>query len=216
MCGLTVYRGDQLGGDYSGNAFICESLTNLVTRRRLSPDGPTFVSERVDKHREFLASTDPWFHPVFLATGPDGALYVVDFYRELVEHPHWVTPALRAGVDWRNGDQHGRIWRIARRAAVRRSAPTEPRLSHATADQLVEHLSHPVGWWRDTAQRLLVERHEVVAAAALKRMLQESTTPVARLHALWTLDGLGWERSTTTRWSPRSTRPIRVSAGKPW
>ena len=127
MCGLTIFTGDALGTSYAGNAFVCESLTNLVTRRQLQPAGPTFVSRRCDNEtdREFLASTDNWFHPVNLATGPDGALYVVDFYREFVEHPLYVADEkLRAEVNWRNGAEHGRIWRIRRTdscVAVRRT-----------------------------------------------------------------------------------------------
>ena len=115
LCGLTIFRGDALGPDYVGDAFVCESLRNLVHRRKLVPDGPTFISKRADPDREFLASSDPWFHPVFLTTGPDGALYVADFYRRWVEHPEWLAgnPDAKT-IDWREGSSHGRIWRIRR------------------------------------------------------------------------------------------------------
>jgi len=85
-CGPTVYRGDPLGLDYPGSFFVCEPVHNLVQRRRLVPRSATFVAERTDIGKDFLASTDPWFHGVFTATGPDGCLYVVDFYRKFVEH----------------------------------------------------------------------------------------------------------------------------------
>ena len=92
-CGLTIFRGTGLGPQYEGNAFVAEPLTNLVHRKILEPQGATFVARRGEHEREFLASRDNWFHPVNLATGPDGCLYVADFYREWVEHPQFVPEA---------------------------------------------------------------------------------------------------------------------------
>src|SRR6185436_134993 len=161
--GLTIFGGDALGSEYTGNAFVCESLSSLVTRRLLEPAGPTFVARRSAKEmdREFLASTDNWFHPVNLATGPDGALYVVDFYREFVEHPLYVADEkLRAEVPWRNGAEHGRIWRIRRTDISLPPGERRPQLSRAPSPELVKLLGHPVAWWRNTAQRLLVERQD--------------------------------------------------------
>ena len=189
MCGLSIYRGDLLGPNYAGNAFIGESLTNLVTRRKLQPSGPTFVATRPDGEADWLASTDSWFHPVNTATGPDGALYVVDFYRELVEHPIYVpSEEIRQRVDWRKGHEHGRIWRI-RRADTPIPTDRKPQLSNATTEELVAALSHPVGWWRDTAQRLLVEHRNQDAVPLLEPNLQVES-PLGRLHSLYALDGL--------------------------
>src|SRR4029434_2094190 len=103
MCGPMIFTGDALGTEYTGNAFVCESLSSLVTRRLLEPAGPTFVARRSanETNREFLASTDNWFHPVNLTTGPDGALYVVDFQRAWVEHPGYVPQYLRGKFDSR-------------------------------------------------------------------------------------------------------------------
>src|SRR5207245_2601618 len=89
-CGPTVYRGDRLGDAYQGHLVVCEPLTGVVHHRRLDPDGPTYVARRVESGKEFLASTHPWFRPVNLATGPDGALYLADFCRAWVEHPAFV------------------------------------------------------------------------------------------------------------------------------
>ncbi|MDC0934795.1 c-type cytochrome [Pirellulales bacterium] len=192
LCGLTILRGDGLGPRYAGDAFVCESLYNLVTRRQLVANGPACQSTRPDSEHEFLASTDPWFHPVFLTTGPDGALYLVDFYRQYVEHPIYVSSLEdRERIDWRHGNEHGRIWRIRHKDAAELCRERRPQLSAASTSQLSATLSHPVGWWRDAAQRLLVERQDRSAVADLQQRLQTDEPALARLHALWTLKGLG-------------------------
>jgi putative membrane-bound dehydrogenase-like protein len=190
LAGLTVYRGDALGPAYHGNAFAGEALRNLVHRRLLQPDGITFVAQRGEQEREFLASTDPWFHPVNFATGPDGALYVVDFYRQWVEHPDFVPAKQRGGVAWRTGSEHGRIWRIQNSQWTPPKA--QPRLSQASVSDLVKFLARTNGWWRDTAQRLLVEGHHRDALRLLQAQVSrsKSSMPLAQLHALYTLAGL--------------------------
>lgn len=187
MCGLTIFRGDQLGPQYQGNAFVGESLTSLVHRRVLEPAGVTFVSRRGESGREFLASRDNWFHPVYMTTGPDGALYVVDFYRRWVEHPAFVAESLRKGVEWQHGTGHGRIWRIRRRDAQRKHSPLPGKMSSA---ELVEQLRSPNGWRRDTAQRLLIERHEPNSVDSLRALCADKSPPTAKIHALWTLENL--------------------------
>jgi putative membrane-bound dehydrogenase-like protein len=191
LAGLTIYRGEALGEKYRGNAFVGESLRNLVHRRVLVQNGPTFVAQRGEQDKEFLASSDPWFHPVNFATGPDGALYVVDFYRQFVEHPDFVPEKLRGQVGWRTGAEHGRIWRI--RHSKIKPQPVRAALSAASAAELVSLLHYPNGWWRDTAQRLLVERRDLSAAELLKSKVRNarSSPAVSRLHALYALDGLG-------------------------
>jgi putative membrane-bound dehydrogenase-like protein len=190
-CGSTIYRGDRLGDTYAGNAFVCESLTNLVHRRALVPAGPTFSARRVEQNREFLASTDPAFRPVNLATGPDGAFYVIDFYREMVEHPQFVPQDVRSSVNFRKWNDRGRIWRIrpSQPDADRKKSPPT-RLGPASTAELITLLGHPNGWSRDTAQRLLVERPSSPATVALLETAAQAHAPLARLHALWTLEGL--------------------------
>jgi len=187
-CGPTIYRGDLLGDAYRGDAFFGESLTNLVQRRVLEHRGPTFLARRAEPDREFLASTDPYFRPVNAATGPDGALYVVDFYREMVEHPAFVPADLRGSIEFRRWQNRGRIWRIARKDA--KPAPP-PRLGRASAAELVALLEHPNGWRRDAAQRLLVTRRDLSAVPGLEALAKSGATPLGRVHAAWTLDGLG-------------------------
>lgn len=192
-CGPAVFRGDGLPQGDRGNVFICEPLTNLVHRRVLEPADCTFRAKRVESGKEFLASTDPSFRPVNLTTGPDGALYVVDMYREIVEHPDFVPADLRKSVEFRRWHDRGRIWRIDEAGAnpAGKRPAARPALGKASAPELVNLLSHPVGWWRDTAQRLLVERKDRQTVPLLKDAVRSSPDPLGRLHALWTLAGLG-------------------------
>jgi putative membrane-bound dehydrogenase-like protein len=188
-CGPIVERGGFLGQVYHGNAFVCEPLSNLVHRRVLDSSGVTFIARRVEQGREFLAASDPAFRPVNLAIGPDGALYVVDMYRELVEHPQFVPESARATVDFRRWHDRGRIWRI-RAKDMAATGGRNPNLSQASVPELTALLGHPNGWWRMTAQRLLVERRDRTASRLLVDMLENDRNALARLHALWTLVAL--------------------------
>src|SRR5262249_48200541 len=204
-CGPTIYRGDLLGDAYRGHAFICERLTSVVHHRRLDPAGPTFVARRVEQRREFLASLHPWFRPVSLATGPCGALYVADFCRAWVEHPAFVPEAQRNSVDFSEGHDRGRIWRIAPGAVRKPHPPSRP--GPAAVAELVAMLAHPNSWCRDTAQRLLVERQAPAAVSPLRTLAKTTSSPLARVHALWTLDGLSALDSETLRDGLRADDP---------
>jgi len=186
-CGSMLFRGNGLGPPYQGNLFVGEPLTNLVHRKTLSPQGATFVAKRGEQEQEFLASADSWCHPVNLAMGPDGCLYVADFYREWVEHPQFVQEALRKDVDFRVGAQHGRVWRIRRKDYAPPKSLDMTKLSTA---ELVDQLNTDNAWRRETAQRLLVERQDKLAAKPLSMLVQDGALPVTRAQALWTLAGL--------------------------
>ena len=86
-CSPLIYTADRFPPEYRGNSFVCDPANNLIHRDRLEPQGITFVARRADEGCEFLASTDNWFRPVWLTLGPDGAIYVLDFYREVIETP---------------------------------------------------------------------------------------------------------------------------------
>lgn len=186
-----VYRGDRLPEELRGNAFVTEPAGNLVRRYviRESEDGfPT--AENAYEEAEFVASTDERFRPVNLYSAPDGTLYVVDMYRGIIQHRRYITGWLETQIRARNLATpvgYGRIYRVVHEDTERAAAP---RLSGASPTELVELLSHPNGWWRDVAQRLLVERQASTVAPALRWVVQNSANPRARLHALWTLDGL--------------------------
>ncbi|MEZ5325591.1 MAG: FG-GAP-like repeat-containing protein [Verrucomicrobiales bacterium] len=127
-CGAGIYRDSLLGEDLYGNAFICEPVHNLVYRQVLSQDGYTFKARRPDEElqSEFLASTDNWFRPVTARTGPDGALYVVDMYRHVIEHPEWIPPEWEEKLDLRAGSDRGRIYRVVKRGTSPRKRRSSP------------------------------------------------------------------------------------------
>ncbi len=180
-CGPSIFRGTGLPENYRGNYFVCEPVQNIVQRRVLKPSGSTFHAEYAHTNAEFLASSDPWFHGVFTATGPDGAFHIVDMYRDLVEHPHWVAPELRDKVDWRKGEEHGRIWRIRAKDAKLDRAP---KLSRASNAELSAHLENRNGWIRDTAQRLLAERRATNQVPALKQLARAARAAETRVCSL--------------------------------
>ncbi|HUR59176.1 MAG TPA: c-type cytochrome [Opitutaceae bacterium] len=192
-CGPVIYRGARFPAEFSGNAFFCEPAANLVKRVILDERDGDVKARNAYENAEFLASTDERFRPVNLANGPDGALYVVDLYRGLIQHRIYVTSYLRQQVEARALDQPtglGRIYRIVPAGGAAANVNAKPNLARATVAELVRTLSHANGWWRDTAQRLLVERRAQDAAAALRTLaLDAKAAPLGRLHALWTLEG---------------------------
>lgn len=186
-CGVEIYRADAFPPEYRGSAFICEPVHNLVHRDVLVPRGVSFVARRGERDREFLASSDNWFRPVFATLGPDGALYVADFYRKVVEQPSGIPVEIQRRINLLEGDDRGRIYRIVHASAPRTPPPA---LGRAPTRALVELLGHPNGWWRLTAQRLLVARRDPAAVEPLRASARGAAAPLARLHALWTLEGL--------------------------
>lgn len=186
-----IYRGDRLPKELYGDAFITDSTTNLVHRYRIIDDGAGRL-HAVDGFAkgEILASWDERFRPVNMLGGPDGTLYVVDMYRGIVQEQIYWTDYLRDYVNARDLVKPvnlGRIWRIVHATT---KPERKPALSQAAPAELVRTLSHPNGWWRDTAQRLLVERGEKSAVPQLKQLALRTPDWRAKLHALWTLDGL--------------------------
>lgn len=188
-CGLGIYRDDLLGTDCTGDAFVCEPVNLIVHRMKLSPHGSTFSARRSDDENtsEFLASTDNWFRPVQVRTGPDGALWVVDMYRFVIEHPRWIPPEELAQVDVRAGSTMGRIYRI--HPKDRPPRPT-PRLDRLDTAGLVAALDSPNGWQRDLAGQIILWRRDLAAVPALEQLARKSPRAEARLHALCLLDGL--------------------------
>jgi mono/diheme cytochrome c family protein/glucose/arabinose dehydrogenase len=189
-CGPVIYRGGAFPAEFSGNAFIAEPSANLVKRLIVTANGEPPVARNAHERTEFLASTDERFRPVNLYNGPDGALYVVDMYRGIIQHRIYLTTYLRNQIEERALDAPvglGRIYRVVPEGAPRHARPGLARMSTA---RLVATLEHREAWWRDTAQRLLVERRDPRAIDGLRRLARGSRSSLARLHALWTLDGI--------------------------
>jgi mono/diheme cytochrome c family protein/glucose/arabinose dehydrogenase len=191
-CGPCIYRGDNFPAEFQGNYFNGEPAGHVVRRSVLTDKDGVLSARNAYERTEFLRSTDERFRPVNVYTAPDGTLYVVDLHRGILQHRQYMTSYLRRqilerGLDKGLGD--GRIYRIVHEAKKPGPAPA---LSRASTTKLVETLSHPNGWWRDTAQRLLVEGGDKSAAPKLREMVLSGETDVpVRLKALWTLEGLG-------------------------
>jgi glucose/arabinose dehydrogenase/mono/diheme cytochrome c family protein len=213
-CGPTVYRGDNFPAEFYGNYFAAEPAAHVIRRSILTETEGVLRGRNAYEEKEFLSSTDERFRPVNLYTAPDGTLYVVDLYRGILQHRQFMTTYLRRQIEGRGLDKPvglGRIYRIVHES--RKPGP-QPVLSRATPSQLVESLSHPNGWWRITAQRLLVERGDKSVDGDLRKLALESTRGESvRLHALWTLEGLGTlDRATLARVMEDPSPKLRAAA----
>jgi len=192
--GVEIYRGDRLPKDMLGDLFFNEPVARIVRRSKIVvTDGLTQLRNAYPKS-EFVRSTDPLFRPVCIVNAPDGTLYLMDMYTGIIQDAQFVGPGsyLRRKVEqYALDEQHnwGRIWRITYDGME--PDRRQPKMYSETPAQLVEHFNHPNGWWRDTAQKLLVLKQDKSVVPALKTMARTSSNPLARIHALWTLEGLG-------------------------
>ncbi|MCA9261566.1 MAG: neutral/alkaline non-lysosomal ceramidase N-terminal domain-containing protein, partial [Planctomycetales bacterium] len=189
VCGLEIYRDDLLGARYAHNAFVAEPVNQLVHRLILSPDGASFTSNVGDEDREveFLASRDPWFRPVQVRTGPDGAIYVVDMHRAVIEHQKFIPAESLATIDVMAGGRLGRIYRVAPRSVPLRKCRDLAQLSEP---ELLAEFDGPNGVRRDQIHELIVQRRQTSLAPSLKRLARQSDSPAVRVQALAALDGL--------------------------
>lgn len=190
--GVIIFNGTGLTPAHQGNAFICESAQNLIQRQLVRPQGISFSAALPYEGRDFLASTDEWFRPVFVHAGPEGTLYLADMHRKVIDHPSYVPEEARAKLDFESGKSDGRIYRIVRENFREDKAAT------ATA-QIIGALESPEEWVRETAHRLLLERQDKQSTPLLQQCAVGAALPESRTRALWLLHALGVLDRTTVK-----------------
>ena len=224
-----IYRGTRLPAEVQGMGFVADGATNIVHLLRLKDDGHgRLAAEDYYAKGEFLASTDVRFRPTALAGGPDGSFYIADMYRGVSQDGPLQTDYLRDYITKRGlarGTGHGRIYRVVHVGANGATAPmprdARPQMSRDTTTALVAHLSHPNGWWRDTAQQLLVQRADPKSLPLLAKLARDRKSDWrTRLHALWTLNGIGGMQPALALAAMVDARPELRAAGlrlaEPW
>jgi mono/diheme cytochrome c family protein len=189
-CGPLIYRGDQFPDEYKLNAFVCEPQANLVKRNILTFNALKTTAVQAWNDREFIASTDEGFRPVNLLNAPDGAIYVVDMHRGIMQHRAYATPYYRNGISRKNLDTLVTTGRILRVKNKNNNLTSKPNLVNATENALVELLSSPNGWIRDRAQQLLIFRQQKSIIPQVEALLLIGKNPIAAIHALYVLEGL--------------------------
>lgn len=192
--GGTIYAGDAYPASFYGTYFIGDVAGNLVHRDVISKsnEGPFFSAARSaeEEKREFIASTDSWFRPCNFTLGYDGNLYMIDMYRQHIETPVSIPDSLKADMDFIRGNQMGRIYRIVS-TEIPQKPKTVPNMRQQPTSELIAYLSHANRWWRLNAQRMILERKDRSAIPALRTLFNSAKDPITRLHALYTLEGLG-------------------------
>ena len=190
--GSAIYHGDALPKEFYGNIFTGDVSGNLVHRDILSPSetSPVMVAKRAEseKNREFISSTDPWFRPITFSVGPDGYLYMLDYYRQHIETPVSIPDDLKADMDFMAGSDMGRIYRVKPANTTYKSVNIN--LNAESSIQLLNYLSYENGWYRTHAHRLLLERQDMSVVKPAKLLLNKSKDPRTRLHLLYVLEGL--------------------------
>ena len=212
--GVDIFRGHRLPADMIGDLLFNEPVGRIVRRAKIVEREGLVQLQNAYPQSEFIRSTDPLFRPVSIHNAPDGTLYLVDLYTGIIQDAQFVGPYLRSKVEQYGLDQQhnwGRIWRITHDDFT--PDRTLPRMYDEAPAQLVAHLEHPSGWWRDTAQKLLVLRRDASVEPALRTMARTSTSQLGRIHALWTLEGLDRLDAALVRELMKDADPkIRIQA----
>ncbi|WPR77064.1 discoidin domain-containing protein [Algoriphagus sp. NG3] len=216
--GNDVFRGDRLPREIQNQYFYGEPVGRIVRRvKSEKSDGLTYVQNPyIEAQSEFIQSTDPLFRPVDMATAPDGTMYIVDMYRGIIQQGNWTQEGsyLRAKIQQYQMDDivgNGRIWRLTYEGMERNTE--KPRMYEESSAELVRHLSHPNGWWRDQAQQLIILNQDKSVVKDLENLITSSDNELARIHALWTLEGLNSLKLELVRQLLKDSSPqIRIQA----
>lgn len=188
-CGITWYLADKFGDNFNNVTFIAEPSHNLVHADVIKDNGASFTGSRLLEKKDFLASKDSWFRPVNFYIGPDGALYVIDYYRQHIEHPEWMSEEMIKSGTLYNGKDKGRIYRIVPKDGLPMDWMDVLKINELSDEELVtKSLDHPNIWHRRTAQRLLADRNSAASVEPLKKLVQNAKNPAAKVHALWLLE----------------------------
>ena len=198
-CGVTWYLGGAFGDAFQNVTFIAEPSHNLVHADVIGDQGASFVARRLVEKQEFLTSKDSWFRPVNFYVGPDGALYVIDYYRQSIEHPEWMSDEMVKSGTLYNGKDKGRIYRIVPKKGLPMDWLNRLRLAELPDEELVQKLEHENGWFRRTAQRLLFQRASAKTVLPLKNLIAQTSCSEAKVPALWLLDALNAVDTETLR-----------------
>lgn len=188
-CGITYYNGGLFPDSFNHVSFTCEPQSNMIHSDYITDKGASFVASRVYQEKEFFASTDAWCRPVQLYIGPDGALYIMDYYRQIIEHPEWLSDSVINSGALYNGHDKGRIYRISPVNAPAMNWCSNLKLEEATTAQLVQYLMSNNIWWRRTAQRLLMDRKDAQTITLARNLFDTTTSATAAVHAIWLLNG---------------------------
>jgi putative membrane-bound dehydrogenase-like protein len=187
-CGVTWYLGGAFGEKYKNVTFIAEPVHNLVHADIIQEKGSSFTAKRLIEKKEFLASKDSWFRPVNFYIGPDGAMYLIDYYRQLIEHPEWMSDEVNKSGALYNGKDKGRIYRITPKSGLPMDWMGKLGLQKKSDNELVSLLDNSNIWYRRTAQRLLMQKNALAISPELKKMVGNAKNPEAKVHALWLLN----------------------------
>lgn len=184
-CGVTYYGGGMFGKEYSSTVWVADVVLNLIHVDKVKPAGSSFTATRIINKKEFLASIDRSFRPVNMSVGPDGAMYVIDMYRQVIEHPEWIPDEIEKTLDINAGKNKGRIYKITKANSKLSFDPNQ----FKSFNSLIESLASPNQWIRKTAHRLLMEQSMDDNALVQLSKTLDSKSELARLHGLWILKG---------------------------
>lgn len=189
-CGPVIYRGDQYGASYDGNAFVCGPEANLVKRYMLREDQGRVVAQPAYANTEFLLSKDETFRPVNLYNGPDGGLYVLDMRKGIIQHRAYMTSYLREQILGKGLDSISGKGRIYQVFSGERKIASKQLLANTTLPQFIKLLQHPNAFFREKAQQNLVFENQKEIGPELEQIALDTKYPLGQIHALWTLEGL--------------------------
>ncbi len=214
-----VYRDELFGPEFYPNSFVSEPVHNLIHREVMQPNDVTYTSQRAEDEQtsEFLASTDTWFRPNMIRTGPDGGLWIADIYREIIDHPQYIPKDQHARLDFRMGDQYGRIYRVLPEG---KEARPIPRLDGLGDTELAALMESPNGTLRDMVQKQIVWGQKQACVPVLEKLAQQSDRAASRLQSLWTLECLDKLKSALVLQALSDAHPgvrrgaVRLAEGK--